>query len=524
MSPSTPASSTNTSLNASSQTKHTVPPKRFAHLFDNTETGNWETPIAISSLPETPPTFPVQTLPCWMQAQAKQVAEELQVAVDLPATMGLVALSIIYAGRYNVHVKNTWKESLNLYLVVALPPGAGKSPAFAQMLGPIRKYDLQRATEAQQRQQHVNQTRRIIEKLMKKAEERGDTAEARMQLDQLEQHPEVVIPRIIADDATPEALIDIMAKQGGRLALISSEGGPFDLMAGRYSDKANLDIYLKAFTADTIIVDRVARGSTAIAAPHLTIGLTVQPEVVRALADHPELAGKGLTARFMYSVPVDMVGHRNMSLDYTNDTNIGDEYTRRLTKMLHHYGTGEQTSTSIVMDPEARTLFTSMRQRLEDQRITDGRLKPLAEWTTKLESSIVRVAGLFALTENKHSVDADSMRRALLIGDYWLAHAFIVHDLWGTNETLRNANIVMDWHRQKDTDTFTVRDIHRAMSRRFVNVDDIRPVLETLTERGWIRPLFDGPLVLNKRGVESPKYVVHPDNKHRKNTQQTQNP
>ena len=503
-----------------------MPRDDFDYLFEqaNAKASDWETPIAISSLAGPAPLFPVEALPCWMRAQAEQVAKELQVAVDLPATLALVALSIIFAGRWNVLVKNTWKESLNLYLVVALPPGAGKSPAFNQMLGPIRKFDLERAAEAQLRVGHVTQTRRIIEKAMKKAEERGDTFEARQQLDMLDQNPEVVIPRMIADDATPEALVDIMAKQGGRLALISPEGGPFELMTGRYSDKANLDVYLKAFSADAIVVDRVGRGATAVPAPHLTIGLTVQPEVVRALSDHPELAGKGLTARFMYSVPVDMVGKRDMSLDYDSDESIIDEYTRRLNRMLDGYGQGEQVLTSIVMEPEARALFTDLRQRLEDQRIVDGRLKPLAEWTTKLESSVVRVAGLFALSEGKHSVDADSMRRALLIGDYWLAHAFVVHDLWGTNEALRGANLVMDWMRQKETDTFSVRDLHRAMNRRFVNVEDTKPVLEILTERGWIRPLFEGPLVLNKRGVESPRFVVHPDNKRSKTCRSGQNP
>ena len=501
-----------------------MPPDRFAHLFDNAKADGWETPIAISSLCEPAPLFPVEALPCWMRAQAEQVAKELQVAVDLPATLALVALSIVYAGRYNVLVKNSWKEPLNLYLVVALPPGAGKSPAFSQMIKPIRDYDMEQAEAAKLRVGHVTQTRRIIEKAMKKAEERGDTNEARMQLDELDHNPEVVIPRIIADDATPEALVDIMAKQGGRLALISPEGGPFELMTGRYSDKANLDVYLKAFSADSIVVDRVGRGATAVPTPHLTIGLTVQPEVVRALSDHPELAGKGLTARFMYSVPVDMVGHRDMSLDHTSDEAVACEYRRRLTNMMGKYGEGEQVSTSIEMNAEARALFVGLRQRLEEQRITDGRLKPLAEWSIKLESSVVRAAGLLALVDGKDTVDADAMRRALLIGDYWLAHAFIVHDLWQANETLRGANLIMDWLRQKEANTFSVRDVHRALHRRFVNVEDTKPVLEILTERGWIRPLFDGPLVLNKRGIESPRYNVHPDNNRPTKCRSGQNP
>ena len=94
-----------------------MPRDDFDYLFEqaNAKASDWETPIAISSLTGPAPLFPVEALPCWMRAQAEQVAKELQVAVDLPATLALVALSIIFAGRWNVLVKNTWKESLNLY-------------------------------------------------------------------------------------------------------------------------------------------------------------------------------------------------------------------------------------------------------------------------------------------------------------------------------------------------------------------------------------------------------------------------
>lgn len=485
----------------------------FAHLFNNTNNGHqWDTPIPVSGSTTTPPTFPAHTLPQWMTEQAEQVAKELQVAVDLPATLGLVALSIIFSGKYHIQVRNTWKESCNLYLVVALPPGAGKSPAFTQMLSPIRKYDLEQADQARTRIEHVAQKRRMIEKAMKRAEEKGDHMEASQLLYDLEKHPEVVVPRLIADDATPEALVEMMSKQGGRLALISTEGGPFELMAGRYSDRANLDVYLKAFSGDTIIVDRVGRGATSVANPHLTVGLTVQPDVVRSLADHPELAGRGLTARFMYSVPIDLVGKRDMMLEYDTNQNIIDLYDHRLRTFLHAHNAHTDTQ-PITVDKDALHLYASTRQALENQRGEDGALKVIAEWTTKLESSIMRVAGLLALADNKHNIDLPIMRRAVEIGEYWLAHAHIVHDMWGANEVLRDARAVLKWLAQKDDDNFSVRDLHRAMSRRFVGVEECKPVLELLTERGWIRPLFEGALIVNKRGVESPRYVVNPANK-----------
>ena len=46
-------------------------------------------------------------------------------------------LSTATGGRAEVVVRGQWREPLNLYLVVAMPPGSGKSPAFRMMCGPV---------------------------------------------------------------------------------------------------------------------------------------------------------------------------------------------------------------------------------------------------------------------------------------------------------------------------------------------------------------------------------------------------
>ena len=51
------------------------------------------------------------------------------------------------------------------------------------------------------------------------------------------------IPRLVADDITPEAAVSPLAEQGRRLAIISAEGGIFDIIAGRYTwSLANMDV------------------------------------------------------------------------------------------------------------------------------------------------------------------------------------------------------------------------------------------------------------------------------------------
>src|SRR5512133_1988912 len=121
------------------------------------------------------------------------------------------------------------------------------------------------------------------------------------------------IPRWLVDDATPEALAGLLATYG-RIALLSPEGDVFDQMAGRYNQTAgpNLGVYLKGHAGDLLKVDRRGRPPEYVERPCLTIGLAVQPEVLRGLASRPGFGGRGLLARFLYSLPASLVGRRQV--------------------------------------------------------------------------------------------------------------------------------------------------------------------------------------------------------------------
>ena len=455
--------------------------------------------------------FPVEVLPAWMQPIVCAIAADMQAEPDLPAVLGIIVLSAACAGRRHIVVRSTWREPLNIYCAVAMPPSSGKSPAFKKMMAPIARYEKQQRELSAGQVEHVAQRRRMIEKAMKRAEDKGDELEARIQLDHLLNTPEVHPFRLVLDDATPEALVQKLHEHGQRLAILSTEGGPFEMMAGRYSDSANLDPYLKPWSNDPISVDRVGRGTMILERPVLTIGLTVQPSVVARLADDPAMIGKGLTARFMYSVPVSSVGYRDMRAEHALDPAVRDLYERQVERLLaaelHAVDPPDLT-----IDRDAVAEFHGWRQGLEDQRREGGTLAHLSEWTTKLESTVVRVAGLFALADGVEHIDLATMRRAIAVGNYWLSHIRAVLDLWGRDDTLSKARQVLAWIKQRELSEFSVRDLYGALRRLFPVADDTRPVLSLLTERGWIRPLFDGPLVLGRRGVDSPRFAVRPLN------------
>lgn len=468
----------------------------------------WPPAIPISEAQGEVAAFPTEVLPEWMQPFVHDVALDLQSRPDLPGMLGIIALSVACLGRRQVVISSRWQEPLNLYCAIAMPPSSGKSPAFKKMFAPIYQFEKERSEGDELRVAHVDLKRRIIEKAMKKAEEKGDTQEALRCFDDLVNNPAVIPFRLTIDDATPEAIVDKLATHDERLAVLSTEGGLFDIIAGRYSDKgANLDVYLKSWSADPIRVDRIGRGSTMLTQPILTIGLTVQPAVIEAIGKNPEMVGKGLSARFMYSVPPSNVGQRNMRHSITANNDAKTAYERNMRAFIER----ELDSVGdIHLDHDAADILHDYRQALENQRGPGGALEIISEWTAKLESSIARVAALFALADGRDRVDVATITRAVSVGDYWLSHMRAVLDLWGADDVTNKARKIIDWCRQRDLEEFTVRDLYASLRRTFPSADDTRPALMLLTERGWIRPLFDGPLVLGRRGVESPSFAVRP--------------
>ncbi len=75
-------------------------------------------------------------------------------------------------------------------------------------------------------------------------------------------------PRLIADDVTTEAAASLLAEQGGRLAVLSAEGGIFSTLAGRYSGGVpSLEVFLKGHAGDLLRVDRKGRPAEHVSAP-----------------------------------------------------------------------------------------------------------------------------------------------------------------------------------------------------------------------------------------------------------------
>jgi hypothetical protein len=143
------------------------------------------------------------------------------------------------------------------------------------------------------------------------------------------------LPRLVADDVTSEAAASLLAQQGGRLAVLSAEGGIFATLAGRYSNGApSLEVFLKGHAGDMLRVDRKGRPAEHVDHPALTLGLAIQPELLRDIARMPGFRGRGLLARILYSLPPNTVGTRRPRNARPIPPAVSDAYTSNLRALV----------------------------------------------------------------------------------------------------------------------------------------------------------------------------------------------
>jgi hypothetical protein len=483
----------------------------------------WPTPVSLEPAITHGVPFPVDALPPWMGRQVYAVADSFQVAVDLPAMFALGALSTVIMGHVKVRVTGTdWTEHTNLYLTAALPPGAGKTPAFKAMARCVTDLEAELIAEAQQTIREASIKRAVLEKQAKQAFDsaamKSGTIDQAVKAQADFEALEIPCPpRLLADDATPESLAVVMAEHGGRMALLSDEGDIFDIMAGQYSGQGkstNLSPYLKGHSAGSIKQDRIGRARVSIAEALLTVCVSTQPRVLAKLGENPELAGRGLSSRFMYCVPRSNVGYRDRyavlnERDADAQTTY-DEAIKDLGRKWRRYSFPVVLNLTV----EARDLFLEWDQLLEGELRPGAPLASVAEWAMKLRSSVLRLAGLLHVADGASGdITVATMRRVLAVASYWTDHALRVHATWGAeaDAVMRRARQIVTWATKtgEERDSFTVREAYMECRNHdnSLKVDGAIEALERLIDLGWLRA--DSELVTG-RGRKSPTLTVHP--------------
>ncbi len=438
------------------------------------------------------PRFPVDELPVTVKNYVNAVAEHSQTSPDMAAVISLGVLAVCLQGKYKVEGTEGYYEPLSLYTVVIASPGERKSSVMRDMTEFLYEYE-QEYNKSRSDEIRANNLKREtlerqiagIQRQLERKENKDLDYELQYLKSELEQTPELKPVRFFADDCSSEALTSLMAANGGTFSVISTEGGIFDIMAGRYSNKANIDIWLKGHCGDAVYVDRMTREAECIMHPALSAILSIQPSVLDEIMSNTTMSGRGLIARFLYSSPPSRIGNRVFRTPAI-PPEVKSAYRDMIFKLMSIQNLEIQT---LKLSDKASMVMADYFD--EHERFLVGEGQAISDWASKYIGAVLRIAGsLHAvdMLDNENQISDKTISRAIEIGKYFLAHSSYAYSMMGTDLSIQKAKFVIAKLKKKGTKQIKRSELFQMCRGKFFKkTEEIFPTLELLEGHGYIR-------------------------------------
>ena len=472
--------------------KDYIPPEQFTN-------DSWDKLVPLDEV--VLPAFPIDALPEVLRNYVSDVAESTQTPIDMAGVASLALMSIAMQPRYKIIGKSDWEEQLSLYCMIVAEPSDRKSAVFNQIIKVIQSF------EAEYNEHHSidvlksQEEHTSLEKRYKKATK--DYENGKITKDEYDEafrkystHKVIKPISLTLDDVTSESLTNEIESQEGCIALVSSEGGIFDIISGSYTNFPNIDIFLKGYSGDFIKVSRIGRPSLYVKNPRLTILLTVQPKVLESVVNNGTFTGRGLSARFLYSVPKSLVGSRRFEtkpINFDNKKRFGD--------LIHEILKEPKSSTTyITLSNDAYSLLKDYYEEFESRLITD--LKDIGGWAGKLVGNILRISALITRARNikydaflyspstddsaEWIVQKEDMESAIKLGNYFLEHARFAFDFMDDNTTKKQALNFLEKLKATKTNETSFREASR-MCKYMNKKENATAVISLLVDYGYLR-------------------------------------
>lgn len=454
------------------------------------------------------------------------MTEGLQVPFELVLANIMATISTAVQGKFIVHVREGYTEPLNTYWIAPLPPSELKSPTMKLCKAPLEDYErVQNAKESleiKRLQSEQATLAKTIEYKRAQAVKANDDSKRHLLLEEIQGLETQVkdIPtytRLLVDDATPEALGQLMAQHDGKIAHLEAEAALLDNISGRYSHgKPNLDVLLKGYSVETIRIDRRGSEPVHISQPHITLCVTPQPYALQSRGASEAFRGRGLDARCLFLLPKSAVGSRNMEpspIQALEKQAYHDHITTLLEIEQKHTDSGQLDPYILQLDTNAYSQWLEFACAVEKALGIGGELALMQDWGGKIRGNVVRLAGLLHCAQHHRPQDAqisgETMANACYLGTILIAHAKATYGLMGEDLSVRMAKHVLHWIQSTHQEVFSVRDCLIALRSTLKTSEATQAALDDLETRDYIFKK-ESPQRQSAGRPPSPRYMVNP--------------
>jgi putative DNA primase/helicase len=454
----------------------------------------WPEPAPLGC--ELPPVqaFSTSLLPEVLREPAEDVAERMQVPLDIPAVCYTVALAGAVNRRIRIRPKRqdtSWVVIPNLWGGPIAPPGFFKSPVYAVATRELR------VIESVHREQHAHDLeeyqleKEAAELRLATWKEQSKAALKSGKVPPLRPDTSLRVPmekRLITSDSTFEKMHELMAANPAGLLILRDELAGWLMQLDREGREGERAFSLECWNGDGgFTIDRIGRGSIYVPACCLSILGGITPARLRSylVAVLKDQAGNdGLLQRFQ------LLTYPDTSPEWTYVDRAPKP--NRIAAMLKRLTDLDAEAPEVyAFDDEAQELFVSWLSDLE-RRIRSDSLHPaLTSHLSKFRKTIPSLAGLFAAADGWPSpIKTGHLSQAIGWSPYLESHARRIYSCVVSPKMQAAAELARRLRAGAvgEGGTFARRDVYRHHWTGLDTPDAVGEALEILEDAGWVRP------------------------------------
>jgi hypothetical protein len=450
------------------------------------------------------PEIPLSAIPKVVANYAEDEAERIGVQPCMVAMAAITAAAACITDDYKIQPKlhdTRWQESARLWIATVADVGQKKTPSLRSALEPVQKIEA----DLYQKYSYEHE---MFERKMEvwKSNRNKD----------LDDRPEPPLePRIIVNDATIEALSDILAANPRGVLCVQDElsgwFGTFDAYRPAKSASMDRPAWIRLYDGGPQGIDRVKRGRVWVQNWSACLYGGIQPGPMQRLMG--KIIDDGLVQRFV----VYYGKKTGEGIDLRPDYTVIDNYRSTINHLFKMQPEPHQKV--VRLTPEAHQYFQLVSETAENVMLlpdTSPAFKGhLAKWpgffSRLLLTYHVTEAAAQGLKQPPEYVEEHTAAQvARLMIDFLLPNAarFYV-ELMGNKDHLAHARWIAGHILANKFKKITARDIYRAY-REFrsdlegADHEGINRAMAGLVIAGWVKPLGN-----NKRGYYT-RWEVNP--------------
>lgn len=470
----------------------------------------WEKPLPFrNSTHIGDDSFPLDILPIPLQNMADGLIRTMNLPSSMAGSLMLSVVSIALRKKFKVFIKDDHIQYGNLDVMLVVPVAGSKTPAIKACMPAFLEKQKEYAELYQEELHNFYAVEKAYNHEITKIEKSKDDIEAKTRkiIDLRKRIGERPTEKsLLCSNTSSEALERKLFENNEAIGIICSEGRTvLEIIKGKYNSTGGTDcgVWLSGHAGDYIKIDRIGRKSFELFHPILAALLALQPDALEAAGECPGLRHSGFLPRWLY-VYCD-VRHS----DYPSENislSIKDSFNGLLKKIIN---LSDDIERDVKLSSEAFSLWKQYHDQLKRVILADQlTISPmLIDCLNKLPEHIARLALILHVADtisnnvDSYTIEADTMRDAIIAGDYFRKHIEKAVSTIGENENIVLARKLWQWlqskrqwlkaQREKEglglIEAVKSKDIQQQEVCGLKGIDKLKPVIEILVQYGYLK-------------------------------------